>query len=183
VGEVDDGWTVGIRWMFFERSFHHSDLTVRPTTTTAVDEVDTGLLPLAIKAGRKDDPRARELVGESYALKQATHALGHRIPEAMMAGTMNDQGASIGRLMAGISGVRQTTIEFEIAGSSAVAWTEDDSLGNEGEAYLIRQSGCIGGGTTEMARNVISERVLLMPRERSGDKDIPFRDVERGRKA
>ena len=44
----------------------------------------------------------------------------------------------------------------------------------------MRQVSTIGGGTTEMARNVISERVLGMPRERSLDKDVPFRDVPRG---
>ena len=44
----------------------------------------------------------------------------------------------------------------------------------------MRQGGTIGGGTTEMARNVISERVLSMPRERRLDKDVPFRDVPRG---
>ena len=45
----------------------------------------------------------------------------------------------------------------------------------------MRQGGSIGGGTVEMARNVVSERVLSMPRERSADRDIPFRDVPRGR--
>ena len=45
----------------------------------------------------------------------------------------------------------------------------------------MRQAGSIGGGTTEMARNVISERVLGMPRERTLDRDVPFRDVPRSR--
>jgi hypothetical protein len=48
--------------------------------------------------------------------------------------------------------------------------------------FLLRQTSCIGGGTTEIARNVISERVLGMPREPSGDRNIPFRDVPRGPK-
>ncbi len=45
--------------------------------------------------------------------------------------------------------------------------------------FLMRQVSCIGGGTTEMARNVISERVLGMPRERTLDRDVAFRDVPR----
>ncbi|WP_416565967.1 hypothetical protein [Nocardia testacea] len=44
----------------------------------------------------------------------------------------------------------------------------------------MRQVSCIGGGTTEMARNVISERVLGMPREARSDHDVAFRDVPRG---
>jgi hypothetical protein len=54
-------------------------------------------------------------------------------------------------------------------------------LAFSGDDFLMRQVSCIGGGTTEMARNVISERVLGMPRERSLDRDVPFRDVPRGR--
>ena len=44
----------------------------------------------------------------------------------------------------------------------------------------MRQASSIGGGTTEMARNVVSERVLGMPREPSLDRDVAFRDVPRG---
>jgi hypothetical protein len=44
----------------------------------------------------------------------------------------------------------------------------------------MRQATSIGGGTTEMARNNISERLLGMPRERTLDKDVPFREVPKG---
>jgi hypothetical protein len=61
-----------------------------------------------------------------------------------------------------------------------VTWSDEEGdLGQMGVRYLMRQASCIAGGTTEMARNAISERVLGMPMERRLDKDIPFRDVPR----
>jgi hypothetical protein len=70
---------------------------------------------------------------------------------------------------------------FDLAGSTGAAWADSDGPARFcGEDFLMRQSGAIGGGTLEMARNVISERVLGMPRERAVDRDIPFRDVPRG---
>ena len=45
---------------------------------------------------------------------------------------------------------------------------------------MVRQAIAIAGGTIEMARNVISERVLGMPRELSYDRNTPFRDVPKG---
>ena len=105
-----------------------------------------------------------------------------RIAQAIRTGYMNDQGAAL--VPAALRGQRDrqsTTYAFEIAGESAIAWEPDDvDLGRAGMAFLIRQAGQIGGGTTEMARNVISERVLGMPRERAGDRDSPYRDVPKG---
>jgi alkylation response protein AidB-like acyl-CoA dehydrogenase len=73
--------------------------------------------------------------------------------------------------------VRLASIALEIAGDRAVAWNDGDPTGDLGVAYLGRQGSSIGGGTTEITRNIISERVLGMPRERAEDLDRPFRDV------
>lgn len=179
VGEVDDGWTVGRRWMYHERSLGSTPYVIRPAGTRRGLQRST-LLGLAGDVGRIDDPAARELVGEDQALALALHHLRLRIPEAIACGALNDQAASLIKLMGGVVESRRAGIAFEIAGSSAAAWHRgQEAAASAGSGFLMRQRGSIGGGTTEMARNVVSERVLGMPREPSADREVPFRDVPR----
>jgi alkylation response protein AidB-like acyl-CoA dehydrogenase len=130
-------------------------------------------------AGRLDDPCAREMLGEAQMLDIVGNQLDQRIALGISSGRMSDQSAAIGRLFYGAASMRSNTIAFEIAGGAGAAWSyEDDGLLAQcGYDFLLRRVACIGGGTTEMARNVISERVLGMPRERTVDRDVPFRDV------
>jgi len=104
-------------------------------------------------------------------------ALVGRIGTSIRTGRLPASAGSISRLSNGMLRVRLASIAIEIAGDRAVAWHDDDPTGALGVAYLGRQGVCIGGGTTEITRNIISERVLGMPRERAEDLDRPFRDV------
>ncbi|MFI2228479.1 hypothetical protein [Nocardia testacea] len=104
--------------------------------------------------------------------------LQRRLGAGMVSGRLSDQSAAVGRLFRVVAESRCATIEYEIATAGGVIWTGE--FGDIGDVFLMRQVSCIGGGTTEMARNVISERVLGMPREARSDHDVPFRDVPRG---
>jgi hypothetical protein len=74
----------------------------------------------------------------------------------------------------------ETDAAYTIAGPAGVV--EDDAgLLDIGTRYLGRQIASIGGGTTEMARNVIGERVLNFPREYAADRGVPFNQVRRNR--
>jgi alkylation response protein AidB-like acyl-CoA dehydrogenase len=180
VGDVDDGWTVGTRWMFHERMLTNSPLVTVPTGMTH-GGTDSPMVVVARDAGRLSDPYVRDLVGETRMLDIVDRHLQRRIGEGIATGAMADQSAAVGRLFGGVATARRRTVAFEIAGVAGVAWTQDDGeLAFSGTDFLMRQVATIGGGTTEMARNVISERVLGMPRERSIDRDVAFRDVPRG---
>jgi len=75
----------------------------------------------------------------------------------------------------------ETDAALAITGTEAVVADGVDDRLDIGIRYLGRQIANIGGGTTEMARNVIGERVLNFPREHAADRGIPFRGVRRSR--
>ena len=181
IGEVDDGWTVGTRWMFHERMMHNSPLVTMPVGVVHGRAGFSGVLDVARASHRLHDPVARDLLGEARMLEVVREHLQQRISQGIASGMMSDQSAGIARLFHGVTGTRMHTIAFEIADGFGGAWTDDDgAAGHAGVDFLMRQTAQIGGGTTEMARNVISERLLGMPRERTFDRDVPFRDVPRG---
>jgi alkylation response protein AidB-like acyl-CoA dehydrogenase len=182
IGEVDQGWTVAARWMFHERMLYTSPYTTYPVGTIRRTEGAASACEIASDAGRLDDPRARDLIGESHMLGLVTHELQQRVAEGITTGALPEQSAAISRLFSGVATVRATTISFELAGAAGAAWTDDDgTVADGGVGFLVRQSACIGGGTTEMARNVVAERVLGMPREVALDRDVAFRDAPRNR--
>ncbi|WP_035856542.1 acyl-CoA dehydrogenase family protein [Cryptosporangium arvum] len=178
VGEVNGGWAVASRQLYWER-------TSMGGGSPYVSGVGRGVAPaasrppadLARAVGRLDDVTVRELIGESRANHLVQSALIARVGAGLGGGHLPGPSASMTRLLHAETDWRDSDIRLRIAGSAAVT----GSTAEVGELSLNRQAGSLGGGSTEMARNVISERVLGMPREHAADRDVPFRDVRQGR--
>ena len=181
IGEVDDGWTVGTRWMFHERMLYTSPYVTHAEGLTHGSSDAAAVYALANERNRLGDASVRDLVGEARMLELVSIELSKHVSDHIRTGALSDQAAAIVRLFKASAVSKIVSVGLEVAGSDAAAWTEEGSVSSAALTYLMRQGGTIGGGTTEMARNVIAERVLNMPRERSLDKDVPFRDVPRSR--
>jgi alkylation response protein AidB-like acyl-CoA dehydrogenase len=180
VGEVNDGWTVATRLLYHERDAVGGGSPY--TSGIAGSRGDHGatrgdLIELARATGKASDPRVRQLVAEARTNDIVGQQLIGRVTQGITSGTFPGPAGSMFRLFAATNTERHQDIALEIAGSGAGVWEEGDLPGEKGVEYLTRQSGSLGGGSNEMQRNIISERVLGMPREFAADKDKPFDEV------
>ena len=179
VGEVNDGWTVASRLLFHERNATGGGSPYVSGVATAAAGQDgqrSDLLDLARETGRTADPRVRQLVAEARVNDRVQSQLVERVTTGIRTGAFPLPAGAIPSLFAATNTERHFDIGLEIAGAGAGAWIDDDA-DRWGETYLLRQGLSLGGGSNEMQRNIISERVLGMPREYAADRDKPFDEV------
>ena len=72
-------------------------------------------------------------------------------------------------------------IALEIAGPTSQAWEPDARGGDALALFMIGSfAASIAGGTDEIQRNIIGDRVLGLPRDISVDTNVPFKDLKVG---
>jgi alkylation response protein AidB-like acyl-CoA dehydrogenase len=177
IGDVNHGWSVTSTMLVYERG----GTGEAGPPPTAPGPLAPDLVDLARRCGREKDPVVRQVIarahGEDFALQQ----LRLRVGQHLRAGTAQSAGiASYGKLATGMTHVRRARAGMEIGRGNALVWDDGDLEGQRASLnYLNGRVMAIAGGTNEVQRNGIGERVLGLPREPSFDTDRPFNEVVR----
>lgn len=178
VGGLNEGWTVATRLLLHERAAVAESSPYLSVAGLMGGTRPEPLVDIARRVGRVGDPSVIELLGEEDMMSTVKQQLSRRITSGISSGHFPNPAGSILRLYSGVSHSRRATIALEIAGESAVVSSADLNEVAIGTSFVQRQARSMGGGTVEMSRNIISERVLGMPREVITDKELPFNQVK-----
>jgi alkylation response protein AidB-like acyl-CoA dehydrogenase len=179
VGAVDDGWAVASRQLFHERrgvgkgSEFSSGVGI-----ASFDTRPAGLVDLVNETGQAGNERIRELAGRALVHRAVRDQLADHVYHAVLDGSLPQAGGSLLRLFLGVTESLVSDIAVAIAGTGSVVGESPEAF-TAGQRYLSRQGDSIGGGTTEIARNIIGERILNFPREYAADRGIPFNEVRK----
>jgi alkylation response protein AidB-like acyl-CoA dehydrogenase len=156
VGEPGDGWRVAMGTLQFERGVSTLGQQIRYARELS------GVVALAKKAGAADDPLIRERITRAWADLQAMRSFA--------LATMDDEQAgqdSVSKLLWANWHRSLGELAFDIKGMTGMV-LEDGEFDEWQRLFLFSRADTIYGGSNEVQRNIIAERVLGLPREARG---------------
>ncbi|HEX6418035.1 MAG TPA: acyl-CoA dehydrogenase family protein [Acidimicrobiales bacterium] len=176
VGAEGDGWRVAGATLSGERQM------VAGAGSGGVDRIGgsgaDALVALARRTGRWADPLVRQRVVGLWGEERIRAWTNARVRAGLKAGRPPGPESSIGKVHQGDLNQRIQLAACDLLGAGAVAW-QGERLPPEVRGMLRSRANTIEGGTTEVNKNVVGERVLGLPREPDPYRDVPWREVPR----
>jgi alkylation response protein AidB-like acyl-CoA dehydrogenase len=181
LGNVGEGWRVANATLMNER--------VSIGNATSVPREGSGIGFAANAWRQRPELRTHELhqrLLSLWAQAEVARLAGERLRQQLAAGEPGPEGSAakltFARLNQEISG-----LEVELLGAGGLTYDDwsmrragsSDWARNAAYRYLRAKGNSIEGGTSEILRNIIAERVLRLPAEPRTDTNVPWKDLPR----
>jgi alkylation response protein AidB-like acyl-CoA dehydrogenase len=189
LGSEGEGWRVAVTTLMNER--------VSLSGAGSVSGDTVGGSPLARLVERHRgiaDPLARQRLAQAYIESRLIRLTNERAAARRKRGDEAGPEGSITKLMSAEFNKRLQKLAVDLEGVGGVAWeggevqrggrtptwlAHGDDRGTLARGFLRAQANTIEGGTSDIMRNILGERVLGLPKEPDVSRDMPWKDVLR----
>jgi alkylation response protein AidB-like acyl-CoA dehydrogenase len=202
IGEVGNGWGVALTTLAHERRFGAMrPPRYDPRGSRALDEARAeaaahfavyawypqraGRVDLVIEharmAGVDRDPLIRQAIARLITMQRVSQWTADRARAARASGRQPGAEGSIGKLATSNIAREAARVHAMIAGASGLLTGPSSRFdGVIAEVLVSVPAQSIAGGTDEIQKNILAERILGLPAEQRPDKDLPFSQTRRG---
>ncbi|HKS19958.1 MAG TPA: acyl-CoA dehydrogenase [Bradyrhizobium sp.] len=179
LGAVGDGWNVSLTTLMNER------MSIGSRVANGFPEMFEFCTNFMTENGPAIDDRATRSRLASWAVKASgLKYTSYRALSALSKGERPGPENSIGKLVAGamLQDIAAYAMDLEGAAGALIDDSDEVARGQFQKMLLSSPALRIAGGTDEILRNIIAERVLGLPGDVRVDKDVPFNKIPtRGR--
>jgi alkylation response protein AidB-like acyl-CoA dehydrogenase len=169
----NDGWRLSTAMLMYER------VAIGTGQQAGVrHEQADALINAARRRGVLDDPVIRQELMRIYSAEVCASLVALTTRARLKAGQTPGPGGSLGKLAGANIAAMLRQVALRIQGPGGAAWSPDDDGGDRwARAALSSFASGIAGGTNEIQKNIIGDRVLGLPREPAVDRGVPFKEL------
>jgi alkylation response protein AidB-like acyl-CoA dehydrogenase len=173
LGPVNGGWNVSLTTLMNER------FSIGARVATGFPEMFDFCNSVMLEDGPAIEDRAVRSKLATWAVRTSgLKYTSYRTMSALSKGERPGPENSIGKLVAGSTLQEIAAYALELQGAAGILTDKDSEAAGEFQAMLLRSpSARIAGGSDEIMRNIIAERVLGLPGDIRVDKDVPFNKI------
>ncbi len=178
VGRENDGWRALTAMLTHERLALGAGTGAGGSGAGWARPASARFIDMARHNGLDTDPTMRQELVKLYTAEKVLAYMGQKMRDEIAAGIPVGSKGSVAKLATALLSRQSAALGMLIAGPESQAWDPADPNGPVlATAMCFSPMTAIAGGTSEIQRNTIGERVLGLPKEPQVDRDIPFREI------